>query len=173
MTVIALACGVESMHFAVAKESATDASSTVYVTGSNLKRTSKESSSPVTVITAKDIKNIGATTGVQPDETGAVDGGGQQQRRQQRQRLRERAATASLRGLGSASTLILLNGRRMTPAPYADPNDGNSVLYDLNSIPISAIERIEILQDGASAIYGADAIAGVINFILKTNLNGA
>lgn len=66
-----------------------------------------------------------------------------------------------------------MNGRRITPAPYADPNEGNSVLYDLNSIPLAAIERIEILLDGASAVYGSDAIAGVINFILKTNYNGA
>lgn len=81
-------------------------------------------------------------------------------------------ATASLRSLGSTSTLVLLNGRRMTPAAYANPNNGASTLYDLNAIPISALERVEIFKDGASAVYGSDAIGGVINFITKNNFQG-
>lgn len=60
----------------------------------------------------------------------------------------------------------------MTPSAYADPNDGNSTLYDLNSIPLSALDRVEILKDGASAVYGSDAIGGVINFITKSNFEG-
>jgi iron complex outermembrane receptor protein len=81
-------------------------------------------------------------------------------------------ATASLRGLGSTSTLILLNGRRMAPSAYANPNNGQSALYDLNSIPLSALEKVEIFKDGASAVYGSDAIAGVINFITKRDYKG-
>jgi iron complex outermembrane recepter protein len=82
-------------------------------------------------------------------------------------------STATLRGLTSTSTLILLNGRRMTPSAYADPNNGNSTLYDLNSIPLSALDRVEILKDGsASAVYDSDAIGGVINFISKNNYQG-
>jgi iron complex outermembrane recepter protein len=73
---------------------------------------------------------------------------------------------ANLRGLGSVATLVLINGRR-----YADSTSGGFV--DLSLIPIAAIERIEILTDGASAIYGADAVAGVINIILKQNYDGA
>ncbi len=83
------------------------------------------------------------------------------------------ASTVSLRGLGTSSTLILLNGRRMTPAAYADPNNGKSTSYDLNAIPLSAIERVEIFKDGASAVYGSDAIAGVINFITRQDYQGA
>jgi outer membrane receptor protein involved in Fe transport len=74
--------------------------------------------------------------------------------------------------LFSSSTLILLNGRRITASAYADPNQGKSAVYDLNAIPISAIERVEIFKDGASAVYGSDAIAGVINFITKTDYQG-
>src|SRR6185436_16230305 len=83
------------------------------------------------------------------------------------------AQTVSLRGLGSASTLVLLNGRRMTPSAFADPNTGNSTVFNLNAVPVDAIERIEILKDGASAIYGSDAMAGVINIILRSDYTGA
>ncbi len=73
----------------------------------------------------------------------------------------------SLRGLGATRTLVLVNGRRW----LGDINGNNTV--DLNSIPISVVERIEVLKDGASAIYGSDAIAGVINIITRTNFDGA
>ena len=75
-------------------------------------------------------------------------------------------SSANLRGLGDGSTLVLLNGRRL--ANYAF--DGEAV--DLNSIPSAAIDRVEVLKDGASAIYGTDAIAGVINFILRKDYSG-
>src|SRR5207248_3323904 len=75
-------------------------------------------------------------------------------------------AAASLRGLGSSRTLVLLNGKRLATTAFS----GTSV--DLNAIPLSAIERVEVLTDGASAIYGTDAIAGVINFILRQDYTG-
>jgi iron complex outermembrane receptor protein len=145
----------------------------VVITGSNLKQTDKEGPAPVTVMTAQDIKNTGATTVADLMKFVPSMGSDTNQDFGSGSGFAKGVATASLRGLGSSSTLVLLNGRRVTPAPYADPNTGNSVLYDLNSIPVAAIERIEILQDGASAVYGSDAIAGVINFILKQNYNGA
>ncbi len=73
--------------------------------------------------------------------------------------------TASLRGLGSDYTLVLINGRRMAPR-------GSGSTIDLNSIPLAAIERVEVLTDGASALYGSDAIAGVVNFITKDDAQG-
>lgn len=76
------------------------------------------------------------------------------------------ASTAALRGLSAKYTLVLLNGRRV--ANYAF---GNSPV-DLNSIPLSAVERVEVLRDGASAVYGADAVAGVVNFILRKDFKG-
>jgi iron complex outermembrane receptor protein len=75
-------------------------------------------------------------------------------------------SSANLRGLGEGSTLVLLNGRRV--ANYA--TTGGAV--NLNFIPVAAIDRVEILKDGASAIYGADALAGVINFVLREDFRG-
>ncbi len=75
--------------------------------------------------------------------------------------------SVSLRGLGPERTLVLVNGRRL--APFAG-DDGAAV--NVNSIPVSAIERIEVLRDGASAIYGSDAMAGVVNFILTKDYTG-
>jgi outer membrane receptor protein involved in Fe transport len=80
------------------------------------------------------------------------------------------AASVSLRGLGPDATLVLINGHRV--ANYPIGTGGNTAFVDLNTIPLSAIERVEVLKDGASAIYGADAVAGVINVILRSGYNG-
>src|SRR6185503_11131018 len=81
------------------------------------------------------------------------------------------SAAVSLRGLGVNSTLVLVNGRRMSTYGLAD--DGTRTFVDLNSLPLEAVERIEVLKDGASAIYGADAVGGVVNVILRKNYTGA
>src|SRR5205085_4802540 len=75
----------------------------------------------------------------------------------------------NLRGIGSQATLMLINGRRL--APYAQP-EFQTTFVDLNSIPIGAVERIEVLKDGASAIYGSEAIAGVVNIIMRDSFQG-
>jgi iron complex outermembrane receptor protein len=80
------------------------------------------------------------------------------------------ASGISLRGLGTASTLVLLNGRRI--APYGLADDGQKQFADLNVIPTDAVDRVEVLKDGASAIYGSDAIAGVVNIILRRDYTG-
>lgn len=86
-------------------------------------------------------------------------------------------ASVSLRGLGANSTLVLLNGRRMTPAPFAQGGSaaalGTIQFVDLNMIPADAVARVEVLKDGASAVYGADAVAGVVNLILKDETKGS
>lgn len=86
-------------------------------------------------------------------------------------------ASVSLRGLGANSTLVLLNGRRITAAPFAQGGSaaalGTIQFVDLNMIPIDAIARVEVLKDGASAVYGADAVAGVVNLILKEDTQGS
>ena len=79
--------------------------------------------------------------------------------------------SVSLRGFGPDYTLVLVNGRRM--APYPVGQSGTSAFIDLNSIPIQAIERVEVLKDGASAVYGADAVAGVVNILLRRGYDGA
>ena len=136
----------------------------VEITGSSIKRLDAETALPVTIIKREDIERTGATTAQDlvnmiPSNFGGlvlannVGSTGN-------------PSTANLRSLGQKYTLVLLNGRRV--ANYAF---GNSPV-DLNSIPISAIERIEVLRDGASAVYGADAVAGVINFILRKDYQG-
>jgi len=141
----------------------------VEITGSNIKRIEGETATPVQVMTRDEIAKTGATTTeellrtisafdpgavtVASNNAGANTGG---------------LSTASLRGLGSQRTLVLINGRRI--APYGTVGDSASI--DVNSIPLVAIERVEVLTQGASAIYGSDAIAGVVNFILRREYEG-
>jgi iron complex outermembrane receptor protein len=145
----------------------------VFVTGSNIKRADKEDSSPITVMTAKEIAASGANTVAELLHNIPAFGSGTSNDILNDNGFSKGASTASLRGLGSSSTLVLLNGRRIAAAAYADPNNGKSTVYDLNSIPVSAIARVEVFKDGASAVYGSDAIAGVINFITKDDYQGA
>lgn len=79
------------------------------------------------------------------------------------------AASVSLRGLGASSTLTLINGRRASITSFAA---GQENFIDVNAIPLAAIERVDILPNGASAIYGADAVAGVVNYVLRDDFNG-
>ncbi|WP_372870661.1 TonB-dependent receptor [Shewanella sp.] len=134
----------------------------IQITGSAIKRTDLEGALPVQVIDAAEIAKSGVTS--VPDliaslpsmqgfvaEGESVGGGG------------GGVQTASLRDLGAEYTLVLVNGRRQVSS-----DSGGSV--DINSIPLAAIKRVEILSDGASALYGSDAIAGVVNFILKDDV---
>lgn len=149
----------------------TDEPQRVVITGSNLKRTLTESPAAIQVLNRKDIEKTGAVSVA--DLMSKLPALGSSQQVDSRDGgFSKGLATASLRNLGSASTLVLINGRRISPAAYADPNAGQSTQYDLNSIPLSALERVEILKDGGSAVYGSDAIAGVINFITKSNYQG-
>ncbi|PTT92200.1 hypothetical protein DBR42_02445 [Pelomonas sp. HMWF004] len=144
----------------------------VEVTGSNIKRISKESSSPVDVITAREIQASGARTALEIMKMIPSVGNDGYSDSATQNGFSRGVSTVSLRNLGATSTLVLINGRRMAPSAYANPNNGTSTLYDLNAIPTSAIERIEVFKDGGSAIYGSDAVAGVVNFILKNNYEG-
>ena len=139
----------------------------VEITGSAIKRIEGESALPVTVITKQEIDQLGVVNAAQlVDKLVANSGGGYQLANALGDAARPGFSGASLRGLGPNSTLILLNGRRM--AVYAF--DGGAV--NLQQIPFAAIERVEVLRDGASAIYGTDAVAGVINFITRKDYSG-
>jgi outer membrane receptor protein involved in Fe transport len=139
------------------------------VTGYHLKRTDMQGPAPVVVFTMEDLDQSGVNTlddffRYLPQNLGN-DG----------ETLRQYsssagAASINLRGIGIDSTLTLIDGYRITP--YGNYGANIDPYVDINSIPISAIERIEILKDGASAIYGADAIAGVVNIILRKNYTG-
>lgn len=144
----------------------------VEITGSSIKRIAAEGSLPVQIITRQDLKSQGITTAEQLISTLSVNGNGLDNLASNAdvvagaQRGNNGASAANLRGQGASSTLVLLNGRRVAAHGL------NGGVVDLNSIPMAAVERIEILKDGASAIYGTDAIGGVINFILRKDYKG-
>ncbi len=164
---LAYALGAGSTLLIAAPSQAADIS--VSVTGSNIPRTEIEGNAPIQVLTSEDLVRSGYTTvsEVLRDITsngqgmlgqgfaGAFAGG---------------ASGVALRGLTVGATLTLIDGMRMVPYPLGD--DGQRNFVDISSIPFSAIERIEVLLDGASAIYGSDAIGGVVNVILKKSFTG-
>ncbi|MYN17351.1 TonB-dependent receptor [Rugamonas sp. FT107W] len=141
----------------------------VEITGSAIRRIESETALPVQVITREDIEKAGVTTAselmarVSANVGGLTDGASITDGHDQRG-----FNSANLRGIGTSSTLVLLNGRRM--ANFASPGDDTGV--DLNNIPAAAIQRVEVLLDGASALYGTDAIGGVINFITRKDFQG-
>ncbi len=144
----------------------TDVLQEVVVTGSLIKRTEKESAEAITIIKADSLKEqgivsveqaIGTLTSATPSiniaqSVGTFSGGG---------------TYANLRGLGNSRTLVLLDGQRLANNAF----DGSAV--DLSGIPFSAIDQVQVLREGASALYGSDAIAGVINFITRKDYEGA
>ena len=138
----------------------------VVVTGSRIARSDLEGVAPVTVYTSVDIDRSGATSiGQLLRELPSVSGGAQTT---QVNNGGNGTMQISLRGLGAVRTLVLVNGRRIT----ASVGSGAGVTVDLNTIPTSIIERVEVLKDGASAAYGSDAIAGVVNIITKKGYDG-
>ena len=163
---VAFLAGVAPSALAQAGAAEGGAPITIEVTGSNIPRPETESALPVQVLTRDDILHSGATTVPELLATVSANVLGFNDQRAIGNLVRPGLASANLRGIGDGSTLVLLNGRRV--ANYAF--DGGAV--DLNTIPLSAVDRVEILKDGASAIYGADAIAGVINFILRKDFRG-
>ncbi|MGE5615967.1 MAG: TonB-dependent receptor plug domain-containing protein [Bacillota bacterium] len=135
----------------------------VEVTGTRIPSSDVESASPISALRAEDIQLEGYSTlelilntmpQVYADQGNRVSNGA------------SGTSTVSLRGIGSGRTLVLLNGRRLPPGSPLD------LAPDINQVPIALIQRVEILTGGASAIYGSDAIAGVVNFILKDRFDG-
>jgi iron complex outermembrane receptor protein len=141
----------------------------VEVTGSSIKRASAETASPVQVVTRDDLAKSGKGTVAEYLQTLTADGAGSLPTGFGNG-FAAGSTAISLRGLGATSTLVLLNGRRM--APFARADDGQKSFTDLSTVPMEAVERIEILKDGASSTYGADAIAGVVNIILRKDFTG-
>jgi iron complex outermembrane receptor protein len=142
----------------------------IQVTGSNIKRTDVETASPLQIVSRQDIENMGARTllqvldnlpaarPAQVDSKSLFTGS-------------DGASQANLRGLGAQGTLVLLNGRRLSY--YGAPAGFQTQFVNIDAIPAAAVERLEVLTDGASAVYGTDAVAGVINVITKKSFQGA
>jgi len=141
----------------------------VTITGSNIRRTDTETVAPVEIITREDIEKSGKATVAEVLRSIPANAGNSYSETFSNS-FAPGAAGVSLRGLGQKATLVLLNGRRT--AGYGFAQNLQDTFVDLNSLPASAIERIEILKDGASAIYGSDAIAGVVNVILRKDYRG-
>ncbi|MGE0830761.1 MAG: TonB-dependent receptor plug domain-containing protein, partial [Hyphomonadaceae bacterium] len=158
--------GVSALGMAGAAQ-AQDAEEEIVVTGSRIPQPNLVSVSPVTQVGSEEIANRGVTRiedmiNQLPQAYGA-----------QGSNVSNSAsgtATADLRGLGSNRTLVLVNSRRMVAG---DPAASTGYSADLNMIPASLVERVEVLTGGASAVYGADAVAGVVNFILQDDFEGA
>jgi iron complex outermembrane receptor protein len=143
----------------------------VTVTGSFIQGTPEDAALPVDVLTAGDLKlegqpsitelirNLGPSSGVDGQTNQFASNG------------LEGTSNINLRGLGPARTLVLINGRRQTYHPYSIGEQAQ-LFVDTNTIPTAAISRIEVLKDGAAALYGSDAIAGVVNFITNEDLDG-
>lgn len=143
----------------------------IEVTGSNIKRIDAESAVPVTIITREDIERSGA---VSTEDLLRRISASTAMMSDTNQGVGYAVSNANLRGIGASSTLILLNGRRLANHAFGSIGGfgGTPTAVDLNSIPFSAIQRVEVLRDGASAVYGTDAIGGVINFITRTDFRG-
>jgi outer membrane receptor protein involved in Fe transport len=162
-----MAAGLASAAFAAEEQD--DKMVRVEVTGSSLKRINAETASPVQVIDAKEIENMGARTLLQVLDNLPAARPAQQDFRSMFTGS-DGASQANLRGLGAQGTLVLLNGRRLSF--YGAPAGFQTMFVNIDSIPAAAIERMEILTDGASAVYGSDAVAGVINVITKKSYQG-
>jgi iron complex outermembrane receptor protein len=167
-SVLAVALAIGTMNAAMAQtaEPATELNR-ITVTGSNIKRINLETASPVQIITREEMVRGGATSLNEVLRTISANVGGIDENRTNG--FSAGAAGLNLRGIGSQATLMLINGRRL--AAYAQP-EFQTTFVDLNSIPIGAVERIEVLKDGASAIYGSEAMAGVVNIILRDSFEG-
>ena len=144
----------------------------IEVTGSRIKRNDLEGAAPIDIINRDEIAKSGFSNLQQLLERTPVAGTGTFSTRGNNQDSTANGGAAiSLRGFGSDATLVLINGRRVAVSAFAE-NIANSFV-DINSIPVAAIERVEILKDGASAVYGSDAVAGVVNIILRKDFDGA
>ncbi|TPH15878.1 TonB-dependent receptor plug domain-containing protein [Litorilituus lipolyticus] len=144
----------------------------IEITGSHIKRTNMEGPSPVTSLSQEDIQKTGVTDLISLFTKLPISGQGTfSTQANSSDDTANGGSSVSLRGLGADSTLILINGRRVSVSPFAKGID--TAFVDINNIPLSAIKRVDILKDGASATYGSDAVAGVINVVLRDDVDGA
>src|SRR4029078_4404948 len=146
------------------EQDASDSMDEVVVTGSRIVSTNLQSISPVTAIGAEELDQAGKTRIEdvlnQLPQAFAAQGGNVSN-------ASDGTASVALRGLGSQRTLVLVNNKRLMPG---DPDGGSAA--DLNQIPLTLVKRVDVLAGGASSLYGADAVAGVVNFVMDTDFEG-
>lgn len=143
----------------------------VTVTGSFIQGTPEDAALPVDVLTAEDLRLQGNPSALDMIKALPISHGvlGDTNQFDGRAQGSEGSGTVNLRGLGASRTLVLLDGKRLAPNPFAFGGNGS---VDTNILPMAAVGRIEILKDGAAATYGSDAVAGVVNFITRTDFEG-
>jgi iron complex outermembrane receptor protein len=143
----------------------------VVVTGSFIRGTPEDAALPVDVISQEDIERQGAPSTLELIKQLSVSSGvlGDTNQFDPRAQGSEGSGSVNLRGLGAQRTLVLMNGRRMSPNPFGQAGAG---IVDTNTIPSVAIGRVEVLKEGAAATYGSDAIGGVVNFITRSGFEG-
>lgn len=175
----ALIAGTSSTAWAqdAAAQGATDSENVIVVTGSQIKGAKIDDVLPVTVLDEVAIEATGADSGDDLfraiPQAGTVEFNDQSSQSNSPNAARGDIASINLRGLGTGNTLLLINGRRMVLNPgFQTELFVPVVSSDTNEIAPGAVRRLEVLRDGASALYGADAVAGVVNTILKDNLDG-
>ena len=149
----------------------------VVVVGSQIKGAKVNEALPVTLIGAREIQDTGAVSGDELFRSVPQFGDvtfNSSYLPQSSNAARGDVGSVNLRNLGVGNTLVLLNGRRVVNHPTSQANDQlvPVLTYNTNAIPVNGLERLEVLRDGAAAIYGADAVAGVVNTVLKTDYNG-
>lgn len=168
---VLMACSASAAVFAVQPVLAQTSLERVEITGSAIRRTNVEGPAPVEIVTRKEIERSGAASvnellrsipSIDIFDQGELSSNSP---------AGSGTASVRMRGLSESQVLVLLNGRRL-PVNALYDSSGAGAAFDINSLPIGAIERIEILKDGGSAIYGADAVAGVVNFITKNDYQG-
>jgi len=143
---------------------------TIVVTGSIFRNPSTSTAAPLTVLSSEELTKRGVNTISDAVQSISANNAGSMSKSWNSFNFATGATAVSLRGLGSGNTLTLFDGLRSAPYPLAD--DGHRNFVDLNAIPDAIVDRIDVLQDGASATYGADAVAGVVNVIVKKEIVG-
>ncbi len=169
---IAMALGLAFSQHATAQDAAVEPKmQRVEITGSSIKRTEQEAAGSIQILNRDDIERTGQTTALDILRSSSAIGTDINSANSSSGSFATGSSAVDMRGLGKVATLVLVNGQRIAQYGLADGAQQN--FTNLDAIPSSAIERIEILKDGASAIYGSDAIAGVVNIILYKDFEGA
>ena len=143
----------------------------VVVTGSYIKQSPEDSALPIDVVDSEELLNMGNPSVVELVKTLGVSSGTDGETNQFQSNGLEGTANINLRGLGAGRNLVLLNGKRNNFSPYPVAEQ-QQLFVDINNIPGVALNRVEVLKDGAAATYGSDAISGVVNFITRSDFEG-
>jgi len=171
-TAAATPFAVQAQDVTSGDEAAEEGGNQILVTGSRIRRQSQaDLASPLATVGAEAIADIGAQNIGEITQTLTINSGAQNNPDAFTQGGTTGTSNINLRGLGVASTLILLDGKRQTLSA-APTNDGINFVDTSSLVPLIAVERVEILKDGASSLYGSDAVAGVVNFITRDSYDG-